>query len=222
MDSLERARSRARRGRPSRVEQVAARRRGLLDAAGAVFKRDGYTAASVDSIAEEAGLTKGAVYSQFASKADLFLTLLEERIRRRAADHDAATQQPLDRDTAIEFIKAATAVSRDDPQWHFALLEFRLVAARDPELNARYARAHDVAIAGIVRSLAPLYEGAGVAPPFPLDVLARASLAMEAGALLESVVTDESASEQSAELATAFMAHVLGLPDPAALRSENE
>src|SRR4051794_41803610 len=70
--------------RPARVE----RNRGMvLDAARRVFLRQGYGRATVDAIAEEAGFSKGVVYSQFAGKADLFLALLDQRIRERAEEN---------------------------------------------------------------------------------------------------------------------------------------
>ena len=147
------ATERARRGRPPRVEQVAARRRALLDAAGVVFRRDGFLAATVDSIAEAAGFTRGAVYSQFANKSDLFLTLLEERIEERAVGNDAATELPVDADGAMAFLSQGVSASVADPAWRLAVLEFRVVAARDAELNARYARVHDVAIESVSRAL---------------------------------------------------------------------
>ena len=50
----------------------------MLRAAGRLFLRDGFVATSLADIAEEAGVTKGAVYSNFASKEDLFLALLKE------------------------------------------------------------------------------------------------------------------------------------------------
>jgi len=64
--------------RRSRAEAHAATRRDILRAAGRRFLRDGYVATSLADIAAEAGVTKGAVYSNFSSKEDLFLTLLRE------------------------------------------------------------------------------------------------------------------------------------------------
>lgn len=182
------ARSRHRGGRPSRAEQVAARRRLLLDAAGTVFRRDGYLAATVDAIAEAAGLTKGAVYSQFTSKADLFLSLLEERVAKRSAHNAAAAAQVSDVESAGALLDMARAPAERDPEWRLALLEFRVVAARDPELNGRYGRIHDVTIEGISTMLAAMYEHADLEPPLPLPALAQLALGMEAGAFLEEVV----------------------------------
>ena len=50
-----------------------------------MFLARGYVNATVDAIAEEAGFSKGVVYSQFESKADMFLALLEARITERLA-----------------------------------------------------------------------------------------------------------------------------------------
>jgi AcrR family transcriptional regulator len=68
----------AKRRRLSRAESQNANRRELLRAASRLFLRNGFVATSLADIAEEAGVTKGAVYSNFASKEDLFLALLDE------------------------------------------------------------------------------------------------------------------------------------------------
>src|SRR6516225_6093976 len=57
----------------------------LLQAAAVVFARDGFHGASLDDVAATAGFTKGAVYSNFKSKEDLFLAVLDERIERQLA-----------------------------------------------------------------------------------------------------------------------------------------
>jgi AcrR family transcriptional regulator len=64
----------------SRVEQTERNRSLVLDAARDVFMARGYHAATLEQIAESAGFSRGVVYSQFESKADLFLSLLEARI----------------------------------------------------------------------------------------------------------------------------------------------
>ena len=58
-------------------------RRRLLAAAVHVFADAGYDAASLDQVAAAAGFTKGAVYSNFASKDELFFALIEEHITER-------------------------------------------------------------------------------------------------------------------------------------------
>jgi AcrR family transcriptional regulator len=62
----------------SRAEAQSETRRQLLRAASRLFLRDGFVATSLANIADEAGVTKGAVYSNFESKEALFLALLRE------------------------------------------------------------------------------------------------------------------------------------------------
>ena len=75
--------------RLSRAEQNDRNRALLFAAARRVFLARGYHAATLEQIADEAGFSKGVVYSRFASKADLFLALLEDRIAERAAQNAA-------------------------------------------------------------------------------------------------------------------------------------
>jgi AcrR family transcriptional regulator len=65
------------RRRLTRAEAKAQRLEDLLAAAEALFLRNGYFNTTLDEIAAEAGMTKGAVYSNFASKEELFLTFME-------------------------------------------------------------------------------------------------------------------------------------------------
>jgi AcrR family transcriptional regulator len=66
------------RQRLTRGEAKESNRRHLLRAANRLFLRQGFVATSLAEIADEAGMTKGAVYSNFASKEELFLTVLRE------------------------------------------------------------------------------------------------------------------------------------------------
>lgn len=67
------------------AERNAETRRRLITSARRIFLRKGFHAASLADVAKDAGYTKGAVFSQFDSKADLFLALLEERSSERSA-----------------------------------------------------------------------------------------------------------------------------------------
>ena len=73
--------------RLTRAEQTERNRALVLDAARRVFLARGYHGATLEQIADEAGFSKGVVYSQFDSKADLFLALLQARIEERAAEN---------------------------------------------------------------------------------------------------------------------------------------
>src|ERR1700751_5651328 len=57
----------------------------LLEAAAEVFREEGFHGATLDEGARRAGFTKGAVYSNFKSKDDLFLAMMDDRIERQFA-----------------------------------------------------------------------------------------------------------------------------------------
>lgn len=72
--------------RRSRAEQQAATRARLADAAASVFAERGVQGASIDEITQRAGFTRGAFYSNFASKAELLVELCEARLHRFAEE----------------------------------------------------------------------------------------------------------------------------------------
>src|SRR5260370_7676280 len=74
--------------RLGRAQMVERNREAVLSAARRVFINKGYAGATLEAIAEEAGFSKGVMYSQFESKADLFLTLLARRVEERAAQNE--------------------------------------------------------------------------------------------------------------------------------------
>lgn len=94
------------RRRLTREESKARTRQELLRAANRLFLRNGFVATSLSDIAEEAGLTKGAVYSNFDSKEDLFLALLAgDQERAYAASENLAPS-----DTSV--VRGASALAR--------------------------------------------------------------------------------------------------------------
>ena len=127
--------------RLSRPEQVQRNRGLVLDAARRVFLERGYAGATLEAIADEAGFSKGVVYSQFAGKADLFLALLEARIDERAEQNERPSG-PRGSGRPARAAAAPTRRQPGDAGWSRLLIEFRVVAAREPGLNARYAAVH--------------------------------------------------------------------------------
>jgi AcrR family transcriptional regulator len=171
----------------------------VLAAARRVFVAQGFHVATLDQIALEAGFSKGVVYSQFESKADMFLALLERRIEERKA----AQLRVVDFEDLVE---AITRVARAEPAWRLLVIEFRVFAARDRKLGRRYAALHESAIAGIVALLEKLYQRSNATPPAPLETLARHLLAIENGGALEDAVGQPMALRD----VTALLRRVLG------------
>jgi AcrR family transcriptional regulator len=123
--------------RLTREEARQRTRESLLAAAAVVFDRVGYNAASLEAVAEEAGYTRGAVYSNFATKADLFMALLE----RFVVEEGEAQAAQLETQTIEQFLDSLDATfekQTQDRQWVLLQLEFFLAAARDPAIRAKY------------------------------------------------------------------------------------
>src|SRR3954471_13492259 len=109
-------------GRAERKERTRAE---LVQAARRTFLRHGFHGASVDLIADEAGYTKGAVYSSFAGKDDLFLAVLDANFEQR---RQAYTELLLDRERLEDAYRVVARFlfesDRDEPRWAPLLLEF--------------------------------------------------------------------------------------------------
>ena len=171
--------------RLSRAEQNDRNRALLFDAARRVFLARGYHAATLEQIADEAGFSKGVVYSRFASKADMFLALLEDRIAERAAQNAQAARDLAGSGDFAALLDLAQRAERAAPGWRLLLTEFRIHAARDPDLNRRYGALHARTIEGVARVLIAISEGGEESLPFPPRQLAELLLAVEVGLALE-------------------------------------
>ena len=121
-------------GRMSRAQRKEMTRELLLDAAIEVFAEKGYHGASLDDVADAAGFTKGAVYSNFTRKSDLFRALLE----RESARYDQALTQTVSK-APLELLPDVAAELLADPEadqeTQTLLVEFWLAAVRDPSLR---------------------------------------------------------------------------------------
>ena len=132
--------------RLTQAERRDATRRRLLTAARKVFGREGYGAATLDGIADEAGLSRGALYYNFPrGKRDLFLALLTERVSHRAdALREAVDSGGADLAGVIRGAERAAAGSsaamREYREWWTVFFEFALHAARDRRFARDFAR----------------------------------------------------------------------------------
>ncbi len=120
-------------------------RQRLLDAAAEVFAEVGLDAASVEAICERAGFTRGAFYSNFDSKDELFLELAGrvagERVaavRARVAELETAGDLDSAPTDASAMIQQVLDISADDRLGILLMSEIRIRALRDPQLASAY------------------------------------------------------------------------------------
>jgi AcrR family transcriptional regulator len=170
------------RTRPTRGEV----RDRILEAASKVFAAEGFAGATIDAIGQAAGFTKGAVYSNFGSKDELFLALLDREFELRG--DQIATALESGGDTAA----AAHALSRsvldsvhDHADYYVLFVEYWLRAMRDPELRERLIARRRAAAAQQAENFA---GSAAATSGRPLADLAQLVVTMNLGIAMEEVL----------------------------------
>ena len=182
-------------------------RQHLLDAAAIVFARNGFHGSTLDEVAATAGFTKGAVYSNFKSKDDLFLELLDDRVERQFAvvteiletgSHEAAEQFP-----RIREIFRSNMFWGDDfvTLW----LEFVLYARRNPEAQAKLAASAQRSRAQVRALIEHEHAAIGVSPRYPVRDLAEISLALFSGLGIDRLVDPSAVTDETLDTTLAFL-----------------
>ncbi|MSS45454.1 TetR/AcrR family transcriptional regulator [Cutibacterium sp. WCA-380-WT-3A] len=117
----------------------------ILTAAAQNFEQDGYAGASLRRIASDAGFTKGAVYSNFGSKPDLFRQVCAARLASGEQDVVDALSPVFSSggrpdDIVHSISEKLTEILLDDAPWQVILAEFRALARRDTEIAEAYSK----------------------------------------------------------------------------------
>ena len=128
----------------------------LLDSAAQLFARGGYEGASVDLIAESAGYSKGAFYSNFESKEAIFLELLDAHKRREIDALAQLLAQDVPASELVSLIRNSESSRVSDLDFGLLSAEFQLQACRDKAFAKTYAKRHRTHVdtmAGLITKL---------------------------------------------------------------------
>jgi AcrR family transcriptional regulator len=146
-----------------------ATRQRLLDAAAEVFAEVGLDAASVEAVCERAGFTRGAFYSNFESKDELFLELARrvtgERlvaVQERVAELEAEGTLEVSADSALEIVQRVLDIAGDDRLGVLLLSEIRIRALRDPQLAQAYLAWDDELLRSVTQIVADIERAKGL------------------------------------------------------------
>lgn len=197
-----------RRTRLTRAQAREQTRQRLLDAAASVIARRGFTGASVEEIAETAGYSIGALYSNFDNKEHLFLELLSGRADSHVADAAAVIAQVGgEGHTAARGLgRLVTAAGDDDVDAAALQAEFWLYAIRNPgampALAERLHRSRDTLASLIVSEFRR--RGAPTAHP-PVDSIATVVFALFQGLVQLRRVDPAAVSEELFETALTWL-----------------
>jgi AcrR family transcriptional regulator len=181
--------------RLTRAEQREKTRGCLVQAAAKVFSRRGYEKASLDEVAEEAGFTKGAVYSNFKGKEDLFLATIDAHFEERLGSIRRVMQEePDEQGTAhaagMDFMEKLNR----DPEYFALFFEFWAYAQRNPAVKKKFLPR----VQRFRSALAELFEAKsdlGLELPIPSQHLASMLIAMAAGVAMERELDPRSVSD---------------------------
>jgi AcrR family transcriptional regulator len=164
-----------------------------MDAAERLFTAHGFHATSLEVVADEAGYTKGAVYSNFASKEDLFFAVYERRVERYVPEVRRALADAPDAGEAILALVAAHSARREDGYdgWLAVFLEFWTHVLRHGEHRARFAAIHNRYLELYAEAMERFAAERGVRLPFDARPLTAALTVMGTGLGLERLTQPE-------------------------------
>jgi AcrR family transcriptional regulator len=207
--------------RLNRAQKREANRARILQAARKVFGERGFHAASIEEIADEAGLSNGAIYYNFESKGDLFFALLDERLderidrMRRTIGQQAGADSPAA--ALADEARDATRSLKESREWRLLLLEFVVHAARTPTLAPKLKAQKRRLRAALAELLEQRLGEHGIAPPIPIDELSLAATGLANGLAVEELADPGSVPD-------ALLGDVLGmlLTEPSSEQTRTE
>lgn len=192
--------------RPRRAD-VRAR---ILEAAGSVFLTHGYADTTVSDVAAAAGFTKGAVYSNFGGKPELFSAVFAERsaaVAVIAMTESRALDQDQPREQVVASLAASlTAQVTQASKWPTALAEFRALAVRDEAVGRVYAELRLRQRSQLEDQLRSQADALGLPPTFDYPVAANLLLTVTNALAAEFAAAPRSTP---AELIRASLARLL-------------
>jgi AcrR family transcriptional regulator len=182
---------------PTREERKAQTRADLVAAADRLFTGNGFHATSLDAIADEAGYTKGAVYSNFATKEDLFFAVYEQRAERGITETTREVAAAGGGGRGLDAVTLAMARRRGhDDGWLAVFFEFWAHVVRRPALRARFAEIHLRVHGPLVEALVSDARERGYVLPDDPRKLTVAAYAMQLGLALERLTLPELVDER--------------------------
>jgi AcrR family transcriptional regulator len=194
--------------RPERKERT---RGDLMAAARVVFERHGFHRASLDEISDEAGYTKGAVYSHFpGGKDELFLAVLDRHIDERVPTYAEIILSQDSFEASLRAIaRHLVALGRRDPAWTPLLVEFWTHASHNPELRDAVRERNDRQMRAIAVLIDDLAARHGIRYVLPTVEVVRGSSALARGMGIERLVSPD--APLGATFEELFVAQMTGL-----------
>jgi AcrR family transcriptional regulator len=198
----------------TRAQRSDATRAALLRAATHAICELGMHGASIDLIAARAGYTKGAFYAHFASKEDMFLTLLDEHFAAETVRLDSVltgAEEPVEE--ARRAAQGFLAHIDSDPEWRRLYQEFGVHAARDDAFRVEFAARQRRLRARMAAIFERWVAAFGVVPSVPAADVAAMTFFMADGFLLDRIIDPELDSGLYVTMFEVFLRGLLAMAD---------
>lgn len=185
----------------------------LLDAAEEVVARQGFGAAALEVIADAAGYTRGAIYSHFGTKEELFLAVMERQLQRFLEGFTDIVEsfRSLEEMDVDRLAGRWRELTIGNPERAALGYEFTLFLARNPQARARVAEQRRRTADSLAEYITVHVEKMGGRLRIPAMTLARILIATNEGVTLGGHIDGE-------DLARPFLELVLADVRPAAQR----
>ncbi|MDR7383461.1 TetR/AcrR family transcriptional regulator [Promicromonospora iranensis] len=192
----------------------------LLDAAFTVFAHHGIHGASIEAVCEAAGFTRGAFYSNFSSKEELFLALAERAMRQQLASLESIRKdlEPgivqggcMDHDAIRSILAVVVTDPGDARQWALMRAELELLAMRDPAVGRPFLAQEEMLRTEVGAAIERILNDLGLR--FTVDQRTAVDLLLSVyeSSARSAVVANPTAEDGDAAPDTAVLTHLVNL-----------
>lgn len=194
----------------------------LRDAAGQLFAEIGFEAASVEAICERAGFTRGAFYSNFETKDELFLELASAHAEARLTSVRARIDELVASGSLAGGADLASLVERvmyagdDDRLTVLLMVEIQRHALRDAAFAAAFAAQGQAMFASVEAVVAAVVDSGAFILRLDVSAAARMLLTVWEGSLVRAALegADDDRLSAAANAALVQLVELLVAPAP--------
>ncbi|AYM40225.1 hypothetical protein B5566_10620 [Mycobacterium sp. MHSD3] len=187
--------------RLTRSEAQAQTKARLVESATQLYLQQGFAATSNEQVAEEAGYSRGAVYSNFPSKEALALEVIDRHTEQVLESYRTTLAEGSSEDRVQKF-QDWIEQSLSDTGWALLKIELALVARRNSTLNDELAARDKTMLDHVAGAISQLDDDLEL-PEASVRDLARLCVAMGQGVALDSIKDPSSTTDWTARLLTA-------------------
>lgn len=165
----------------TRAQRQAHTRQKLIETARELFLDEGYAATTLDRVAERAGYSKGAVYSNFSGKEELCLAVLDAVHAEQIENVVEAFTIDADLDARIDAFAEWAKVGLGQPRLTALEVEFAAFARSSPYVALELQRRHREILAGLAELIRQVTADTGIELPYPAEDAALTLLSLGIG-----------------------------------------